>query len=96
MGSIPVGVTKIEYAAVAQLVEQLTCRMNILFRIILHLYVETYKVDTANSGKTKWKYVNPELGKKFLSVETLYGVPKAKAMVKRKSRLQTHLWQWKL
>ena len=53
MGSIPVGVTKIEYAAVAQLVEQLTCRMNILFRIILHLYVETCKVDTANSGKAK-------------------------------------------
>ncbi len=39
------------------------------------------------------KYANPELEKKFLSVETLYGVPKAKAMVKRKSRLQTHLWQ---
>ena len=34
-------------------------------------------MDTANSGKTKWKYVNPELGKKFPSVETLYGVPKA-------------------
>ena len=39
------------------------------------------------------KYANPELEKKFLSVETLYGVPKAKAMAKRKSRLQTHLWQ---
>ena len=44
----------IKYAAVAQLVEQLTCRMNILFRIILHLYVETHKVDTANSGKAKF------------------------------------------
>ena len=56
--------------------------------------METYKVDTANSGKTKYLiYVNPELGKEFLSVETLHGVPKAKAMVKRKSRLQTHLWQ---
>ena len=51
--------------------------------------METYKVDTANSGKAKWKYANPELGKEFLSVETLYGVPKAKAKVKRKSRPQT-------
>ena len=51
-------------------------------------------MDTANSGKAKFlKYANPELEKKFLSVETLYGVPKAKAMVKRKSRLQTRLWQ---
>ena len=33
-------------------------------------------------------HVNPELGKKP-SVETLHDVPKAKAMVKRKSRLQT-------
>ena len=40
--------------------------------------METYKVDTANSGKTKYEvYVDPELGKRFLSVETLYGVPKA-------------------
>ena len=51
-------------------------------------------MDIANSGKTKYNiYVNPELGKfksYFPSVETLYDVPKAqKAMVKRKSRLQT-------
>ena len=47
-------------------------------------------MDIANSGKTKYIiYVNPELGKKFPSVETLYDVPKASAMVKRKSRLQT-------
>ena len=46
--------------------------------------METHKVDTANSGKTKWKYVNPELGKKFLSVETLYGVPKAISYGKEK------------
>ena len=52
MGSIPVGVTK--YATLAQLVEQLTCgidKVKTLFWTILHLYVETYKVDTANSGK---------------------------------------------
>ena len=63
MGSIPVGVTnkklvhfKIEYAAVAQLVEQLTCgidKQECLFWTILHLYKEICKVDTANSGKTK-------------------------------------------
>ena len=43
-------------------------------------------MDTANSGKTKYIYiyVNPELGKKFLSVETLYGVPKAKSYGKEK------------
>ena len=47
-------------------------------------------MDIANSGKTKYLiYVNPELEKKFSSVETLYGVPKAVAKVKRKSRLQT-------
>ena len=47
-------------------------------------------MDIANSGKTKYLiYVNPELGKKIPSVETLYDVPKASAMVKRKSRLQT-------
>ena len=81
MGSIPVGVTKTLYATLAQMVEQLTCgidRKKFLFWTILHLYLETNKVDTANSGKTKYLvYVNPELGKKFLSVETLYGVPKA-------------------
>ena len=50
-------------------------------------------MDIANSGKTKYIiYVNPELGKKFPSVETLYDVPKASAMVKRKSRLQTYLY----
>ena len=39
--------------------------------------METYKVDVANSGKAKYFiYANPELGKKFLSVETLYDVPK--------------------
>ena len=77
MGSIPVGVTN---ATLAQLVEQLTCGIDkqlSLFWTILHLYRETYKVDIANSGKTKYLvYVNPELEKKFLSVETLYDVPK--------------------
>ena len=34
-------------------------------------------MDIANSGKTKCNtHVNPELRKKFLSVETLYDVPK--------------------
>ena len=48
-------------------------------------------MDIANSGKTKYViYVNPELEKKFSSVETLYDVPKVKTMVKRKSRLQTN------
>ena len=47
-------------------------------------------MDIDNSGKTKYViYVNPELEKKFSSVETLYDVPKVKTMVKRKSRLQT-------
>ena len=54
MGSIPVGVTK--YATLAQLVEQLTCKRRKL-QIILHLYVETHKVDTANSGKAKYLYM---------------------------------------
>ena len=45
-------------------------------------------MDTANSGNAKYFiYANPELEQS--SVETLYGVPKAKAKVKRKSRLQT-------
>ena len=49
-------------------------------------------MDIANSGKTKYYiYVNPELGGKTPSVETLYDVPKANAMAKRKSRLQTHM-----
>ena len=54
MGSIPVGVTN---ATLAQLVEQLTCGIDeqlSLFWTILHLYRETYKVDIANSGKTKY------------------------------------------
>lgn len=43
-------------------------------------------------GKLSYiKYANPELEKKFSSVETLYGVPKAKAKVKRKSRPQTYM-----
>ena len=47
-------------------------------------------MDIANSGKTKYLiYVNPELEKKFSSVETLYDVPKVETMAKRKSRPQT-------
>ena len=61
MGSIPVGVTNTLYATLAQMVEQLTCgidRKKFLFWTILHLYLETNKVDTANSGKTKYfKYM---------------------------------------
>ena len=87
MGSIPVGVTNICHFSSAGRATDLWDRWK--SRTILHLYVETHKVDTANSGKAKWKYANPELGKEFLSVETLYGVPKAKAKVKRKSRPQT-------
>ncbi len=42
-------------------------------------------------GKLSYiKYANPELEKKFSSVETLYGVPKDRDMGKRKSRVQTH------
>ena len=54
--------------------------------------METYKVDTANSGKAKYLiYANPELELIISSsVETLYGVPKAKAMAKSKSGPQTH------
>ena len=54
MGSIPVGVTNLIFdAAVAQLVEQLTCKRG-KPQINLHLYVEICKVDTANSGKAKF------------------------------------------
>ena len=43
-----------------------------------------HRVDTANSGKAKYKiYANPELEKS--SVETLYGVPKAVMLWQRES-----------
>ena len=42
-------------------------------------------MDIANSGKTKYViYVNPELEKKFSSVETLYDVPNASSYGKEK------------
>ena len=43
-------------------------------------------MDIANSGKTKYLiYVNPELEKKFSSVETLYDVPKVYILWQRES-----------
>ena len=54
-------------------------------------------MDIANSGKTKYLiYVNPELGKKFPSVETLYDVPKAFSYGKEKvqtTNININLWQ---
>ena len=45
-------------------------------------------MDTANSGKAKYFiYANPELGKQFPSVETLYGV--SKAICYDKEKVQT-------
>ena len=38
------------YAGIAQLVEQLTCKIEYNSKFILHLYREIYKVDVANSG----------------------------------------------
>ena len=52
-------------------------------------------MDTANSGKTKYLiYVNPELGKKFLSVETLYGVPKVLNYGKEKVQTTNTFLMW--
>lgn len=60
-----------------------------------HSLTATYKgANRGNGRKARKKYSlygNPELDYKS-SVETLYGVPKVKAMVKRKSRLQTYLY----
>ena len=57
--------------------------------------METYKVDTANSGKAKYLiYANPELELIISSsVETLYGVPKANCYGKEKVQTTNIKWQ---
>ena len=71
-------------AAIAQLVEQLTCRnCNFTGKPVLK--------NSAKSGKSKkgYFYENPELEEKSSSVETLHGTPTSEEdMEKRKSGLQ--------
>ena len=67
-----------EHATLAQLVEQLTCGRNkIYFELSCTFIRKLIKWTSLIRGRLNKKlYVNPELEKKFSSVETLYDVPK--------------------
>ena len=83
MGSIPVGVTNKTNATLAQLVEQLTCGIDktiSYFELSCTFIWKQIKWIPLIRGRLKvLTYANPELRRKILSVETLYGVPKAKS-----------------